>query len=513
MTTINTQNAGLYLRLSRDDGTCESASIANQRDFLVAYCEENNIIIFDIYIDDGYTGTNFDRPNFKRMIKDIEDGIINTVIVKDMSRLGRDYIDTGYYIEKFFPGKSIRFIAINDGVDTFSNVPNDITPFKAVLNDMYAKDISKKIKATFRTKMKEGYFLAANAPYGYKINPERKGSFIVDANVAHIVKRIFRLFLDGNTYVGIANTLTSEGVETPSAYKNRVSSNKITNNFNIQRWLPTTIGRMLSNETYIGAVVQNKTSKISYKINRYRANPRNAWIVVPNKHEPIIDQETFNIAQELMLKNVRVKGERINHLLSGIVYCGECGRKMSFTKGGGGFFTVCQTYKKYRNGCTSHMVKETNLEEFVLHHLKGKIEFSVERKKLFEIIKKIDVADASQDMKKEENSCMKRLDKIQKDIQEIYKDKLDGLLSEVVARELISEMDSEYKRVQRVLADIDMQKRKIKCGDYEERATKVVDDFLNLRSINTTMIRRFINRIVVYDDKSIEIAYTFKESS
>ena len=332
-----------YVRLSREDN--ESLSIENQKEFLSQYCLENGIELVEFYADDGYTGTNFERPGFKKMICDAEDGFFDTIVVKDLSRLGRDYIETGYYIEKYFPQNGLRFIAAGDGIDTLED--NDITPFKAVINDMYAKDISKKVRAVFLTKMKNGYFISASAPYGYKIDPNQKGRFVIDVKAAEIVKRIFDLYLNGETYTGIARLLTDEGVLSPGG---------------CDVWHPVSVRRILGDKSHIGCVVQNKTSKISYKIDKYRMNPKEKWIIVPDMHEAIVDKRDFEIAQK-MLGNNNVKVPRRKHVLAGLIYC-EKGHRISFSSSKGVFYTVCQAYKNGRE-CSPHMMKESKLEKIV----------------------------------------------------------------------------------------------------------------------------------------------------
>ena len=221
---------GIYIRLSRDDGNIESDSIISQRSLLNQYIKENNYNLIDEYVDDGFTGTNFERPSFKRMIKDIESGRINMIITKDMSRLGRDYIGTGELIEKYFPNKNVRYIAINDGIDTFvDNTNNDIAPFKAIMNDMYAKDISKKVKTSLHSRMKEGLYVSGRCPFGYMKDPTNKNHLVVNVEQADTVKLIFDLALKGNTYHYIAQYLTERKIKTPASYYNYVWNTKCIN--------------------------------------------------------------------------------------------------------------------------------------------------------------------------------------------------------------------------------------------------------------------------------------------
>ena len=252
--------AGLYVRLSRDDGADKvSESIKNQQDFLLRYAAEQGYEVAEIYADDGWSGTNFDRPAFQRMIRDIEEKKINLVLTKDLSRLGRDYILTGHYLERYFPEHQIRYIAVNDGIDTFENsIANELNPFKAVMNDMYARDISNKVRTALTTKKQNGKFIGAFAPFGYQKSAEDKNKLEVDPLTAPTVKRIFQLFLSGESMKRIAQRLTQEGVLTPSKQRQAQRG--------ADRWNDVMIKRILTNETYIGNLTQNRTRKINYKL-------------------------------------------------------------------------------------------------------------------------------------------------------------------------------------------------------------------------------------------------------
>ena len=319
---------GIYIRLSRDDGNIESDSIISQRSLLNQYIKENNYSLIDEYVDDGFTGTNFERPSFKRMIKDIESGKINMIITKDMSRLGRDYIGTGELIEKYFPNKNVRYIAINDGIDTFiDNTNNDIAPFKAIMNDMYAKDISKKVKTSLHSRMKEGLYVSGRCPFGYMKDPNNKNHLVVNNEQAEVVKLIFDLALKGNTYHYIAQKLTKRKIKTPASYYNYVWNTKCSTECISQEygvWVDTTIKAILTNRIYVGDVVQGKTKKINYKLKKTVKNKPNDFIIVENTHEAIIDRDTFNYVQTLLPKNVKRPEKKRFYLLDGLLYCGDC---------------------------------------------------------------------------------------------------------------------------------------------------------------------------------------------
>ena len=288
--------AALYLRLSQEDGERwgESQSISNQRIFLTQYCQANGFTVAECYIDDGYTGTNFNRPGFQRLLRDIERGKIKTVITKDLSRLGRDYIETGRYVECYFPEKGIRYIAVNDGVDTGKeeSAGNDMSAFKAVFNDFYARDVSRKVRSALTAKRRAGKFIGAWAPYGYQKDPKQPGKLVPDPESAGVVRRIYRDFLKGESVRGIAEGLTEDKIPTPM--EKRSGGLKAQ-----RRWNESTIRRILTCETYAGNLTQNQSKTISYKVKKRIPVPKKEWIVVSNTHEPLITKEEFQMAQQL----------------------------------------------------------------------------------------------------------------------------------------------------------------------------------------------------------------------
>ena len=310
---INTQiilyTVAIYLRLSRDDeNEGDSESIINQREYLTKYVKnQTNWLLVDIYVDDGFTGTNFNRPDFIRMKNDIELGKINLVITKDLSRLGRDYIDTGYYLEKYFPAKRVRYIAVNDGIDTFekNNGNNDMGAFKSVVNDMYAKDISKKVRTAKKTKAEKGEFIGAFAPYGYKKHPDDITKLIIDEEVANVVRYIFTEFNNGNGLSYIARRLNEKNIECPSIYKQR------TTKFHCKTftglWGHETVKSILTNKVYIGDLVQRKGEMVSYKVKKYMKLPESEYIIKKNVHEAIISEEEFNLAQSILKAKMHKK--------------------------------------------------------------------------------------------------------------------------------------------------------------------------------------------------------------
>lgn len=294
--------AALYMRLSKEDGSFESSSISNQRKILRRYEEKNDFEIYGEYIDDGYSGTNFDRPAWNRMIEEIEAGKINTVIVKDLSRIGRDYIVSGQYTEVYFPSKGVRLIAVNDGYDSFDGF-SDMIPFKNVLNEMYARDTSRKIRSSLHTKMLEGSFIGNFAPYGYKKDENNKNHLVIDSAPAEIVKRIFKYAYSGLRPTEIAEILNNEKIFIPKEYRKYGILKGDTEDRLI--WRASTVCKILSNEVYIGSIVQGKSRKASFKSDVIIRNPKNEWIKSENKHEAIIDREIFEKISERRKKKFR----------------------------------------------------------------------------------------------------------------------------------------------------------------------------------------------------------------
>lgn len=317
----------LYIRLSKEDQKPgESESITNQRSILTRFAESQKLTIVEEYVDDGISGTTFNRPSFIRMIEDIESKKVNMVITKDLSRLGRDYIQTGYYLEKYFPENRVRYISILDNVDTgIDSSSNDITPFRSILNDMYAKDISKKIKSVKHNNQELGKFIGGKAPYGYKFPPDTTHSFIIDEEVAPIVRRIFNEAKSGKSCRAIALDLSIDGIPTPSQYA-------VSKGYKMTKvaphWSDPRIREILLNEVYIGNMVQGRMKKINYKSKINFRLPKDQWKIVEGTHEPIIDESTFIKAKEMIetRKQTRVKSH--DYLLKGLIYCHECRKKM-----------------------------------------------------------------------------------------------------------------------------------------------------------------------------------------
>ena len=362
----------LYIRLSKEDenkNNSNSESVENQLSLLYDYSKKNNYFIYDTYIDDGYTGTNFNRPSFNRLLNDIENKKVNMIIVKDLSRFGRDYILTGYYLEMFFPKNNIRFISILDNYDSLNNI-NEYIPFKSIVNDMYSKDNSKKIKAALRIKQQMGKWVGGCTPFGYKKDPNDKNHLIVNKNEKKIVIIIYSLFLKGYSINKISEYLYNNSIPTPNTFR---GINKNSKYSKLGYWSYTTIKTILTNELYTGDLVQNRRSRINYKIRKLKKNNKDEWIIIQNTHEKIINKSDFKKVQIMLKeKNYSRKTNKNEFLLSGFIKCFDCKKRMSFQNNKNNIYIVCNTYKKYSklNLCTSHSNNYKKIEKVIIDKIK-----------------------------------------------------------------------------------------------------------------------------------------------
>ena len=378
--------AAAYLRLSIEDGDkAESNSIGNQRELIRDFAAERpGLHLVEEYADDGYTGTNFERPSFKRMMEDIKSGKINCIIVKDLSRLGRNYIEMGKYLEQIFPMMGIRFIAINDNYDNANSESSDsdsiVVPFKNLLNDSYCRDISIKVRSQLDMKRRKGEFIGGYAIYGYCKDKRNKNRLVVDEYAADIVRSIYRRKLEGMSAQAIAEQLNSENVLAPSEYK-RLCGLNYHSGFKAgthAKWQAIQVLRILKNEIYTGTMVQGRRQKINYKIKKIRDVEESGWIRVPNMHEAIIPQKLFDTVQEVLkLDTCASKGQQAVNLFSGIVRCSGCGQNMvrrTVSKNGKKYIYLHCVTNHNGLGCSSHLISESKLAEVVLAALQGKVQ-------------------------------------------------------------------------------------------------------------------------------------------
>lgn len=389
MKLLNCYNTAIYLRLSRDDkdGNLESNSIANQRMLLTDYVKEKGWKITDIYADDGYSGTNFNRPDFQRMLQDIEKGKINCVITKDLSRLGRNYSMVGYYTEEFFPQNNIRYIAINGDFDSAED-NNDLAAFNNVINELYPKQISRKVRQVKRSNATKGKFMNSQAPYGYMKSLADKHRLIIDEEAAPIVRRVFTEFARGENASRIANRLNSDGILSPRAY-HYFKQGKPNPKNETQLWGSNTILQMLKKRVYIGDLVQGQREVVSFKSKQRRVTDPDEWIIVEGTHEPIIERDLWNEVQNTANNKAVAKTPRVERafaVFTGLLRCADCGSNMSGSlrghKGKEKMSYRCNKYTVYgKNACSSHNIREEILEAVVLQDIHKYAKLAISDKK------------------------------------------------------------------------------------------------------------------------------------
>ena len=429
------------------------------------------------------------------------------VITKDMSRLGRDYIKTGYYLEKYFPEHNIRYIAITDNIDTYlNNSNNDIAPFKAIMNDYYAKDISKKIKSSLRAKQKEGKWVGSRCPYGYDKDINNKNHLVINEEQAGIVRYIFDLSLNGLTCFKIANKLTLENIKTPAQYYNFNWKNNY--NMNMGKWHPKTIKDILTNRLYTGDLVQNRRSKVNYKIKKVVYNKECDYIVVPNTHEAIIDKELFDRVQSLIPKNVGRNEKRENHLLDGLLYCGECNHRISVSprrKIDNRCYTVCNYYRTYlkQKVCTMHSNNYDILEDKILELLKEYCLKYMDKKSILNRV--INTNNDKQNNLKYIKNLEKEISNINDNLDSIYIDRLNKNISEEQFNRVKIKLETELN----IKLDKIKELKKDKTQNNNIDRENYIREVLELNNISRDIIVNLIDRIEIFEDKQINLILNF----
>ena len=505
----------LYCRLSRDDELQgDSNSIKNQKAILKKYADDNGFINTEFFVDDGVSGTTFDRPDFQRMIAEMESGKIGTIIVKDMSRLGRDYLKVGYYTEIAFPNAEVRFIAINNGVDSANQQDSDFTPFLNIINEWYAKDTSKKIRAVFKAKGESGKPLCTTPPFGYKKDPDDKNHWIVDEDAAKVVKYIFQLCIEGYGPTQIAHKLKDEGIFTPSYYFKSIGlypTAIITEE--PCKWSARTVANILDKQEYLGHTINFKTRRKSYKIKKKIDNDPSEWKIFKNKHEAIIDEETFNTVQRI--RNGRRRRTLLGDmpLLSGMVYCADCGSKLYQVRSKDWNhdkeYMVCATYRKRgKHNCTSHQIRNIDIEKALLYMIQQVTAFArdyedefvelVAKNKNKELERKI------RECKKELEQSMNRVSKIDLLIQRLYEDNVEGKISD----EQFIKMTSAYENEQKTLNVRVTELNKIIKNEQEKITNtssflNLVKCYTNITKLDAEIIRTFIEKVYIYNADTI----------
>ena len=503
--------AAIYCRLSSDDGQLgESGSIETQKTLLTQYCKEQGFAIGDVYCDDGWSGTNFNRPAFQRLLSDIEDGKVNLVVVKDLSRFGREYAQMGIYIEHDFEESGTRFIAVSEGIDTINGTDNILMPITNVINSLYARDCSRKTKAAHRARAKDGKYIGGHAPFGYIKDPNDRHRLVVDLPAAEVVQQIFRMFAEGIGYVRMTKILREKNILNPQAYFNQNNPDYYKSEYWRKPfdWHATSVRVILSNPVYLGKLIFGKTKSKGF-YNRKRVQvPEDEWIVVENTHEPIVSQELWDTVQKMMANKRRETSRGEIQPFAGLVKCANCGSSLnlSFDKRKGKYTGFsCWVYKNYgKQRCTSHAIGWQTLNQLVLEDIRRHAAIAHHHTKQYmEMLTQAGAAKQKQEtdrQKRELKKAEKRITELEKILQKLYEDRALERISE----ERYQVMSTGYETEQRELNE----KRQILItainqaeGVYSnvESFTKLIRRYTDVQELDAKILNELIDRIVVHE--------------
>ena len=513
-----------YLRLSSDDGDkLESNSITNQKKLINIYINrEKNLKVVDYYIDDGYSGTDFERPDFKRMIRDIKRGKIDTIIVKDLSRFGRNYIEVGRYLEDFLPINNIRFIAINDNVDSYKDpesINNIIVPFKNLMNDEYSRDISNKVKSILNAKKESGEFIGSYAPYGYLRDPKNKHDFIIDEKASKVVIKIFDMILKGISKKYVVDELNRLGILPPMAYKiEEFNYNmKKTNSYDI--WNGKKIDDILRNISYTGVLVQSKKKRISHRVHKQVRVAPDDWIMIPNHHKALITEEKFNMVQEILYKrDIKVEKNKNYDLFAGHISCADCGNSLSKRKGKAKDYYYCTSYLENKV-CSKHTIRKDKLIDIVIEAINNQIDIAEN------IDRTIKMMAEESGINYDYEILNNRLNDIKNNI--LKYTKLKGIVREDYATNIIKE--DEYKdyikdyneRLEQLEDEKEELIRKLNSEEIKsskELKVKSNEEWIrkfekkkHIDKLNNIIINELIEDIQVHDNGNINIIFKYQD--
>nr|WP_294577277.1 recombinase family protein [uncultured Anaerostipes sp.] len=515
---LNLFNTAIYIRLSREDGDKEeSDSVGNQKKLLTDYVNgQNELVLYDVYVDDGFTGTNFNRPAFKRMLKDIKAGKVNCVIVKDLSRFGRDYIDTGRYLERDFPEMGVRFISVTDSIDSMKQAYDMLLPIKNIFNEQYARDISKKVQTAVKTKQKAGEFIGAFTSYGYKKSPVDKNKLVIDEYSADVVRRIFSLYIQGYGKQKIAKLLNEEGILCPSEYKRAMGLNYHNPNRleSTTYWSYSTINSILHREMYVGNMVQG--TKHQRMRSKQKKMAKEDWIIVEDTHEPIIDKETWEKAQSLLHKRTRELDLETNkNIFAGFVKCGDCGRAMAKNMwrradGSKTYSLYCGTYK--RNGkqyCTPHTLPMAVLEQIVLEDLKTLVQNVGDLRELVSA-QHLSASKIKRVADTEISKIRSELERVKRLKQSVYEDYKEELITK---EEFLSYREDYQKKEELYSKQIEALEEKksdsITDDVFDTPWLKRLLELKDIEKLDREIVVEMISEIKVYENRKIKITYNF----
>ena len=516
--------AALYCRLSVDDGNFGgSVSIETQKILLEQYCKDHKITDYKFYCDDGCSGTNFDRPSFKKMLSDIDEGKINLVIVKDLSRFGRNYVEAGMYVQRF-TDSNIRFIAADDNYDSLVNSDDLLFPIKNVVNEMYARDVSKKTKAAKKAKARDGQFIGSKAPFGYKIDPNDRHHLIVDEPAAQVVKRIFRLASDGVGYNKMAKIFREEKVLTPIAYFNLNNPDYFKSDYWRKEfdWHVTSIRAILNNEVYLGKLVYGKQRNKSMKSKEKVRNPKEDWIVVENCHEPIITQELWDTVHKILNAKHRPAKAGEVQMFAGLLYCSDCGHCLTYSqkqRKDGSYHGAysCWMYKTHgKEYCASHYITFDTIYELVLIDIQRNLfQYRKNTDKFKSILSRKYQSDSQKQAEQitlEYEQKQKRCEELDKIISRLYEDNVLGRIGDERYESMSQSYELEQVEIKKALpilkSKIDELKRQSDCAD---NFINVIKKYTIIDKLDAAILNELIDKIVVHHKEQAEGGRTFQQ--
>ena len=523
--------AAIYCRLSKDDDLSgPSASIQNQRELLCRYCEEQGWRVAGIFQDDGYTGLNMDRPDFQKMLGAVERGMFDVILTKDLSRLGRNYLQTGQLIEEFFPRNKVRYIALNDAVDT--NIENDITPFRNILNEMYSRDVSKKVHSSYLTKAKSGKFTGCLAPFGYKKDPLDKNRLVIDEDTAWIVRKIYDYARNGSGPNRIRRRLEDEEIPCPAWWNRQKGLRDHITKFereNPERgrfvWDFTTIKEILSNPVYIGAIASQKVN-YRFKIGWMGDKRREDWIIVEGMHEAIIDRDTYDIVQEKVKSRKRADAWGNFSLFAGLVKCGQCGSTMNIRranqKGNDRIYT-CSRYNKYGKAhCTQHRIKYDTLYAIVLEQIRSCAEKALadEQEAAAQLRENCQADEQAERLLIEQSIAedSERIDALERIISRVYEDMVAGRITEDNFNRILERSQTEQTTLKnRVMLN---RQRLTQQKEDNTRWLEIIKDYADIQELDAVTLNRLVQKIVIHEDidsdttrQTVEIHFNFNNQA
>ena len=514
-------NVGIYIRLSQEDKDkkyeSDSESVINQRQILKDYVKNNNFNLVNEYVDDGYSGTDFDRPGFQSLLNDIKKKKINCVIVKDLSRFGRDHVMTGYYLETFFPENNIRFISMQESYDSFKNqASNDSSTFIIACNDYYSKQNSIKIRNVLNDKRRNGKFIGSQPSFGYMRDPEDKGHLIPNPETAPIVKNIFKWGVEGVGPTEIATRLNNDNIPTPSGYKNTKFSSRLIDR---DTWTISTIKKILTNRIYTGDMVQHTQTKVNYKSKKKITLDESLWVIVENTHESLVDKKTFEYVQTLRkrhTRNVPIKTGREKRILEGKIFCKECGNRLSvyYRKKLDYWSINCNRYSRdpKRGRCSSHFYPYDYLEEQILEKFDEAVSSFINELDINEfnneIVKVIHKETESID--KKINNLLKEKEQIMNRLSRLYNDRCDEIITGELYKELSKESETKLRKINESINNEELNKLNVKnkimvLPNY----TKQIKELLDLKKPKQSLIDTLIDTIIIDENRNISIKFKY----